>query len=41
MTDFEQIQKEMRDKEMERLKAQNIAANGMEGARSHEFYYPA
>lgn len=36
-----QIQKEMREKEVERLKAQNVAANGMDGARAHEFYYPA
>lgn len=38
---FKQIQKEMREKEVERLKAQNVAANGMAGARAHEFYYPA
>ena len=37
----EQIQQEMKAKEMERLTAQNVAANGMDGARAHEFYYPA
>lgn len=36
-----QIQKDMREKEVERLKAKNVVANRMDGVRAHEFYYPA
>lgn len=36
-----QMQKEMKEKEVERLNAGNVAANGLEGAKAQEFYYPA
>jgi len=36
-----QAQASMREKEVERLKAQGISASKVKGAKAHEAYYPS